>query len=94
MVSGEGRAGLVDSELWRSFGEDPPSIARLLVLPSTRSTRDVARSFERTLATAYPARTADVLASLIETPWSGDGIVWAAVDGRTSAAGTSVRLGR
>ena len=41
-----------------------PATSRLLVLRSTRDLRDLARAFESTLAAAYPARAADVVAAL------------------------------
>jgi hypothetical protein len=53
-------------------------VSRLLVLRSTVTTREVARRYEETLATAYPARTHDVYLALT-TPieaWPGPGIVW------------------
>jgi transcriptional regulator with XRE-family HTH domain len=60
-----------------------PVISRLLIVRSTRSTRDIARAFEATLASAYPARTADVYAALrtADAPWPGPGILWADVEG-------------
>jgi transcriptional regulator with XRE-family HTH domain len=58
-------------------------VSRLLILRSTESTRDVARHYETTLATAYPARTADVVRALTtpSAPWPGAGIVWMRVEG-------------
>ena len=60
-----------------------PVISRLLIVRSTRSTRDIARAFEATLASAYPVRTADVHEALTtaDAPWPGPGIVWADVEG-------------
>jgi len=60
-----------------------PVISRLLIVRSTRLTRDIARVFEATLASAYPARTADVHAALTtgDAPWPAPGILWADVDG-------------
>jgi transcriptional regulator with XRE-family HTH domain len=62
-------------------------VSRLLVLRSTEATRDVARTFERTLATAYPARTHDIVLALT-TPsvtWPGAGIVWMTLQGSKAA---------
>ena len=58
-----------------------PTVERLLVLRSTAATRALAREFEATLSAAYPARTADVLASLTGAAlWPGSGIVWITID--------------
>jgi transcriptional regulator with XRE-family HTH domain len=53
-------------------------VSRLLVLRSTVATREIARRFHETLASAYPARTKDVLLALTgaKAPWPGPGIVW------------------
>jgi len=63
--------------------EPRPVISRLLILRSTRANRDLARTFEATLATEYPARTADIYAALTKAvpPWPGSGILWAEVAG-------------
>lgn len=55
--------------------------SRLLVLRSTRAMRDLARSFEQTLRTAYPATTSDAFRSLTEADvaWPGGAIIWAEV---------------
>lgn len=56
--------------------------SRLLVLRSTAATREIARRFELTLRTAYPARTADAVQSLcVGDAWPGDAIVWVRIDG-------------
>ena len=72
------------SDLWRSIDGDR-EIHRLLVLRSTAATREIARRFESTLRTAYPARASDVYAALTEPdrPWPGDGILWADLRGDT-----------
>lgn len=56
----------------------PRDVSRLLVLRSTAATRVLAREFETTLATAYPARAADVVAALTtpDRPWPGAGLIW------------------
>ena len=57
------------------------SISRLLVLRSTRATRELARTFEQTLRAAYPARTSDAVRCLREpdVAWPGAAIIWADV---------------
>jgi transcriptional regulator with XRE-family HTH domain len=75
------------------------SVERLLVLRSTHDTRALAVQFERTLATAYPARTQAVVNSITGTaPWPGPGIVWMVVDGARThlmdGPPRGVRLGR
>ncbi len=59
------------------------TVSRLLVLRSTVSTRDIARRYGATLATAYPARTRDVVLALTTptAPWPGSGIIWIHLDG-------------
>lgn len=59
----------------------PMVISRLLIVRSTRSTREIARTFERTLSAEYPARAADVYGSLVSSsrPWPGAGVLWANV---------------
>jgi hypothetical protein len=70
------------ADLWRFAAVDvEPSISRLLVLRSTRRTRDLANQFAGLIGSAYPARTADIVASLRErSPWPGAGIVWCRVE--------------
>ncbi len=80
-------AALANTELAAFAGAAvgaPPTISRLLVLRSTRSTRSIARTYERTLAAAYPARTVDILGALTgrQPDWPGGGILWASIDGR------------
>lgn len=59
-----------------------PAISRLLIVRSTSSTREIARSFESTLASQYPASAAAIHASLVtaDAAWPGAGILWANVD--------------
>ncbi len=75
---------LPSSDLWPLLagGVPRPPIHRLLLLRSTTTTREVARTFAATLGAAYPARPADVHAALLDParPWPGNGIVWARVD--------------
>jgi transcriptional regulator with XRE-family HTH domain len=74
---------LPSAELWRgttSAGTAGPEASRLLLLRSTRANREIAADFRSTLATAYPARSADVYAALTGAgPWPGSGILWATV---------------
>ena len=60
-----------------------PRISRLLILRSTRSTRDIARAFARPSRSEYPAPAAAVHAALTtaDAPWPGSGILWANVEG-------------
>ena len=76
---------LPSSDMWRTV-EGPRTTSRLLVVRSTVATREIARRFEATLATAYPARAADVFAALTTStaPWPGSGILWADVRGDTA----------
>ena len=59
-----------------------PAISKLLILRSTASMRELARAFEATLRAAYPARSRDAVASLLEgAPWPGDAIIWIRIEG-------------
>lgn len=62
------------------------AVSRLLVLRSTTSTREIARRFEATLASAYPARTHDIVLALTSATarWPGSGIVWMHHHGETT----------
>lgn len=58
------------------------TVSRLLVLRSTASNRDVARSFAASLQAAYPARTRDAVAALVDGgDWPGPALVWVAIEG-------------
>jgi transcriptional regulator with XRE-family HTH domain len=77
----------------------PPIVSRLLVLRSTVATRSLARQFEATLRASYPARCADVIASLwYGADWPGPGLIWARIDGEhveiLDAPPRGVSLGR
>jgi hypothetical protein len=95
----EKATGLPSSLLWR-YLEDGARISRLLLLRSTRTTRELARRFEHTLAAAFPARPADALDALTSPsrPWPGPSILWVRVEGRATEilAGPprGVRLGK
>jgi transcriptional regulator with XRE-family HTH domain len=70
---------LASADLWGRLDREPV-VGQLLVLRCTRATREMARSFESTLRTAYPARAADVFAAVASTgEWSGNGLLWADV---------------
>jgi transcriptional regulator with XRE-family HTH domain len=75
-------------------------VDRLLVLRSTADMRELIDRFERTFATAYPARSADVVAALTtaDAPWPGSGIAWMRVEGGQAlllpGPPRGVRLGR
>lgn len=73
---------LPSSDMWRFVDQDL-SISRMLVLRSTSATREMARRFQETLATAYPALAGDVFAALTVPGirWPGPGILWADVRG-------------
>lgn len=60
-----------------------PAISRLLVIRSSQSMRELARTYEANLRAAYPARAWDIHEALTtaSAPWPGAGIVWAAVEG-------------
>lgn len=59
-------------------GSPSRTVSCLLVLRSTVATREIARTFEATLVTAYPARAHDVFIALTSghASWPGSGIVW------------------
>lgn len=66
---------------WPHLG-DAPDVSQLLIVRSTRTTREVGREFERVLRVAYPAHPDDALASLTGTSqWPGAALVWARFDG-------------
>jgi transcriptional regulator with XRE-family HTH domain len=67
-------------------GAAPGRPSRLLVLRSTHATRELARTYEETLRTAYPAPCVDAVGALTKAdrPWPGCAVVWAEVTcGRT-----------
>ena len=78
--AGEKAAAIGSSDL---VGPGPiPAVSRLLVLRSTEATRSVAREFETTLRTAYPAISREAVASLrTGSPWPGNAIVWVRIEG-------------
>ena len=59
---------------------NPVIVSRLLLLRSTRATRQVAALHADLLAAAYPARHEDAVASLTgRAPWPGAALVWCEV---------------
>lgn len=97
----EKEASLPSADLWPLLAsEGTPPTSRLLVLRSTRTTRELANRFEATLGAGYPARAAAVVAALTtrDAPWPGAGIAWMRVTGGRAelldSAPRGVRLGR
>ena len=80
----EKELSLPSADVWRFANPDGgATTSRLLVLRSTRATRELASRYAATLRAAYPARTQDVIAALRtrEAPWPGAGIAWMRVEG-------------
>ena len=72
---------LPSAAFWRSL-EVEPTVGQLVVLRSTRATRELARQFESTFRAGYPARSVDVFAAVAgEGDWPGNGLLWADVEG-------------
>lgn len=58
------------------------SVSRLLVLRSTATNRELARTFEATLRGAYPASSRAAVRSLVDGErWPGDAIIWVRIEG-------------
>lgn len=69
---------------WHHLGEEP-EISRLLIVRSTRATREIGREYQRVLRAAYPAHPDDALAALTGSArWPGAALVWARFDGRAT----------
>ncbi len=80
--SNEKADGLARQRLEAAPGERDRTVDRLLVVRSTARNREIARRYRATLASAYPARTHEVVRALT-TPnaaWPGSGIVWMGLD--------------
>ncbi len=75
-------------------------VSTLLLVRSTRATRDVARLYEATLATTFPTRSEDAFAALttVSTPWPGPAMMWARLEAGRAAIlekpPRGVRIGR
>ena len=80
--SNEKAASIQSSDL---AGPGPEwSVSRLLILRSTATNRELARSFEATLRTAYPASSRKAVMSLVAgDAWPGDSIIWVRIVGDT-----------
>ena len=79
MGANEGES-LPSADFWRFA--DSPTVGQLLVIRSTRATRELARRFEATLRAAYPASVPDTFGALAGTgPWPGNALLWADVTG-------------
>ncbi|HSL33312.1 MAG TPA: helix-turn-helix transcriptional regulator [Candidatus Limnocylindrales bacterium] len=63
--------------------DEPPVISSILLLRSTTSTRELARTFASTLAAAYPADPVVLQRALVDptVPWPGSGILWVRLEG-------------
>jgi hypothetical protein len=82
---GEEKAASIGSSRLVRDGTEPP-VSRLLLVRSTRTTREVAQRFQAVLAAAYPSRSADAVASLTTgTPWPGPAIVWIRLEERVAS---------
>ncbi len=98
--STEKAEALPSSDLWRIVSAaGNPQLSRLMVVRSTRATRDLAVRFEHVLAAAYPAETRLACAALFEAgPWPGPALVWADVTNGTARIRDTpphgVRVGR
>lgn len=74
-------SSLPSAPLW-SNAPSGAEVSRLLVLRSTRNTRDLAQRFPRTFEALYPARARDVFAAVCgDGSWPGPGLLWARVEG-------------
>jgi transcriptional regulator with XRE-family HTH domain len=74
-------SSLPSAALWSSASADA-RIDRLLVLRSTRNTRDLAKRFPETFQALYPAKARDVFAAICnDGPWPGSGLLWVRVEG-------------
>lgn len=82
--SGQKADALPSATIWPEVATEDVRVARILLLRSTRNTRDLAAAFDGTLRAAYPAPMAEVRAALRDPdlPWPGNGLLWMTVDGR------------
>jgi len=72
---------LPSANLWR-LADAGQIVSRLLVLRSTRATRELVSRFEHAFRSTYPASAASVPAALVsQAPWPGLGVLWAVVSG-------------
>lgn len=67
---------------WSQLG-DAAEVSQLLIVRSTRATREIGREFDRVLRAAYPAHPDDALAALTGSArWPGAALIWARFDDR------------
>lgn len=79
--------GLAQRLVLDGHGPADSRVSRLLVLRSTVETRELARLYRATLATAYPSRTESVARALVSPtePWPGSGVLWMQVRGAAAS---------
>ncbi len=74
-------SSLPSAALWSTVAPGA-AVSRLLVLRSTKTTRDLAQRFPQTFEALYPASTRDVFAAVCgDGPWPGPGVLWVRVEG-------------
>ena len=77
---------LPSAAIWPALAPDDrvPTLSRILLLRSTRDTRELARSHAATFSAAYPADPRALLDSLVlpDVPWPGNGLLWVRVEGQ------------
>jgi transcriptional regulator with XRE-family HTH domain len=85
--SQEKAEALPSSPAWASWSATGrPAISRLLIVRSTRTSREVARDTRRLLAAAYPADPRDALDALTGTAaWPGPALLWVRLEGPGAA---------
>ena len=71
-----------------SGGAAETPISRLLILRSTKTTRELVRTYSATFASEFPARSIDAVRAIADpdVPWPGAALVWA------SSVGGHIRL--
>ena len=81
------RALLVSGPI-TSEGSPPPTVSRVLALPSTRANREIVSTFRASIQATFPADPADVYRALTtaDAPWPGAGLLWFAVSGTVARA--------
>jgi transcriptional regulator with XRE-family HTH domain len=70
-----------------SSGDRVPALSRILLLRSTRATRELAQTHAATFSAAYPADPRLIMKSLLEPELGapGSGILWVRVEGRAAS---------
>lgn len=81
--SNQKRDALPSADLWQFVAAaDPPPVSALLLVRSTRATREVVNDHREQFRALYPARAAEVRAALTTAaPWPGAALLWATIDG-------------